>query len=217
MSAHEHERPPGPVSPISRITRTMEHAPAAILELVKSRSWEHASGVVRVVGITGAVASGKSTLAAKLSSCVLSTDDYLPDYDRTPEHLRDLPEMADLARLLDDLRSLRAGKRTRVPRWSFETHSRVGEREVEPGGSGLVVVEGLHALHAAHATAVDVRVFVDAPAALRRARWEARERAGDRGWDVAYALEFFDRVAEPTFARFAPAYRESAHVIVESA
>jgi uridine kinase len=52
-----------------------------------------------VVGITGAVAAGKSTLARRISACVVSTDHYLPDYDRTPEHLRDLPESSDLARL----------------------------------------------------------------------------------------------------------------------
>ena len=56
-----------------------------------------------VVGITGAVAAGKSTLARRLSACVVSTDHYLPDYDRTPEHLRDLPESSDLARLAQDL------------------------------------------------------------------------------------------------------------------
>ncbi len=190
----------------------MERARAHILALLDGAGGGREKDAVRVVAITGPVASGKSTLAATLSACVISTDDYLPDYDRTPEHLRDLPEHADLDRLAQDLAGLRAGRPTHVPRWSFDSHSRVGERLVHPGP--IVVVEGLHALHAQHAPAVDVRVFVEADAGLRRERWEARERAGERGWDVAYALEFFDRVAEPTFARFADTYRASAHMVV---
>ena len=205
--------PLGPDAHARPLTLPSAHAAAKILALAQGLA-QRGDAAIPVVGITGPVASGKSTLAAKLSACVISTDDYLPDYDRTPEHLRDLPDMADLPRLLKDLKNLRAGRRTRVPRWSFDTHSRVGEREVEP--AELVVVEGLHALHAAHAEVVDLRVFVEAPAEVRRARWEARERAGDRGWDVAYAMEFFDRVAEPTFARFEPIYRASAHLIVTS-
>lgn len=198
----------GPTFPVQH---TMGDAPGAIMDLVRCAGSQGGRSLP-VIGITGPVASGKSTLASRLSACVISTDDYLPDYDTTPEHVRDLPEYADLARLHADLVSLRSGRETRVPRWSFETHSRVGERVVVP--ADVIVVEGLHALHAAHAGAVDVRVFVEAGASLRRARWEARERAGDRGWDVPYALEFFDRVAEPTFERFAPGYKASAHVIV---
>ena len=63
-----------------------------------------------VIGVTGAVASGKSTLARALSPCIVSTDHYLPDYDATPEHLRDLPESSDLPRLAADLAELRAGE-----------------------------------------------------------------------------------------------------------
>ena len=51
-----------------------------------------------VIGVTGAVAAGKSTLARKLSPLVVSTDHYLPDYDLTPEPLRDVPESSDLPR-----------------------------------------------------------------------------------------------------------------------
>jgi uridine kinase len=167
-----------------------------------------------IVGITGPVGAGKSTLAARLSGCIISTDHYLPDYDSTPVHERDLPERSDLVRLLADLRSLRSGRPTRIPQWSFHTHSRVGEVEIHP--HDLIVVEGLHALHDTHAPGLDLRVFVEAAPEVRLARWENLARTGQRGWSVEETREFFHAVAEPTFHARAAAYRESAHVIVSN-
>jgi uridine kinase len=166
-----------------------------------------------VIGVTGAVAAGKSTLARMLSPCVISTDHYLPDYDRTPEHLRDLPESSDLARLARDLAELRAGRATRIPRWSFETHSRVGEQAVEP--HEILVVEGLHALHELARPHVDIAVFVEVPREVRWARAVAREESGERPWPIEYLRHYFDTVAEPSFERHAARYRASADFLVQ--
>jgi uridine kinase len=83
---------------------------------------------------------------------------------------------------------------------------------IEP--AELIVVEGLHALHETHADALDVRVYVDAPAAVRLDRWENLARTGERGWGVEETREFFVRVAEPTFHARSAVYRASAHVVV---
>jgi uridine kinase len=165
-----------------------------------------------IVGITGPVGAGKSTLAARLSPCIISTDHYLPDYERTPVHERDLPERADLVRLLADLTSLRTGKPTSIPQWSFHTHTREGELLMQP--HEFVVVEGLHALHDTHAGALDVRIFVEASPAIRLARWENIARTGQRGWGVEETRSFFHNVAEPTFNSRADGYRAAAHLIV---
>jgi uridine kinase len=207
-----------------------------------------------VVGITGAVAAGKSTFAQRLAqrlaqrmggemgghaqtvdiamdatidatsdaACtpvlpsrrvvVLSTDHYLPDYDRTPEHLRDLPESSDLVRLAHDLSELRAGRAARVPQWSFETHARTGEVDVGP--ADVVIVEGLHALHDLPRVHVDWAIFVEAPREVRWSRAVERERAGDRPWPIEYLEHFFTNVAEPTFALHAERYRATADFIV---
>ena len=172
------------------------------------------AGPRTVIGVTGPVAAGKSTLARALGGLVVSTDHYLPDYDRTPEHLRDLPESSDLARLARDLSELRAGRATRIPQWSFESHARVGELEVEPGG--LIVVEGLHALHEVARVHVDIGVYVEAPRDARWARAVAREQAGDRPWPIEYLEHFFTTVAEPTFESHADRYRAVARFVVRN-
>lgn len=185
-------------------------------------SWHEASEAIlaaararggrAVIGVTGAVAAGKSTLARAMSPVVVSTDHYLPDYDATPEHLRDLPESSDLARLARDLAELRAGRATRIPQWSFDSHARVGELHVEP--ASIVVVEGLHALHETVRGHVDVAVFIETPREVRWARAVARELAGDRPWPIEYLEYFFTNVAEPTYARHADRYRDAAHFVV---
>lgn len=168
-----------------------------------------------MVGVTGPVGAGKSTLAALLSPCVVSTDRYLPDYDRVPYDRRDEPDAADLARLVRDLASLAAGVPTLVPVWSFQSHRREGETLVLPPPRGVpIVCEGLHALHAPARDALHLRVYVEAPSTVRWARWEHLETTGVRGWGPVVAREFFDRVAEPTFARWSASLRASADLIV---
>lgn len=165
-----------------------------------------------LIGITGPVASGKSTLAAALGACVISTDSYLPDYDRVEALERDLPHQADLFALAAHLDAIRRGLAVDVPVWSYQTHRREGTRRVEP--APLVVVEGIHALHETLSARLDLRVFVDAPADARWRRWEIIESAGQRGMGVEAARRHFDLIAEPTFARFAGQYRRSADFLV---
>ncbi len=191
-------------------TRLSWHAaPMALMALISNK---RRGGAPVLVGVTGPVGSGNSTLARKLGGVILSTDDYLPDYEGLPEPERDLPERADLGRLRRNLTELRSGQRTNAPVWCFHEHRRTGERVVEPGA--LVVCEGIHALHASLTDLLDVRVYVDAPAQVRWERWKAIETQSERGWGVERAKAFFDDVAEPTFHARASAYRASAHVVV---
>ena len=187
-------------------TITFADATEAIMEVVRAR------GQRTVIGVTGAVAAGKSTLARTLSECVVSTDNYLPDYHTTAEHLRDLPESSDLERLARDIAALRSGCGTNIPLWTFAEHRRIGEQRVET--ADVVVVEGLHALHALPRQHVDIAVFVDAPQPTRWQRAVAREQAGDRPWPIEYLDKFFYSVAEPTFALHADGYRRAAHFVV---
>ncbi|MBX3381216.1 MAG: AAA family ATPase [Phycisphaeraceae bacterium] len=188
-------------------------APRTIMETLAAER----TSTVSVVGITGPVGAGKSHLSGVLrgsDGIHLATDDYLPDYDKVRYEDRDDPDRADSATLIANLQDLRAGRATSVPRWSFQSHSRIGYREVTPGR--LILVEGIHALHERLLPHLDVCVFVEAPPDIRWKRWEHLEATGQRGWGVEVAREFFHSVAEPTFTKFAPIYKSRAHFIVRN-
>jgi len=185
-------------------------APRAILSSL-------ASDRVGVIGITGPVGAGKSHLSGILrgnSGIHLATDDYLPDYDKVAYEDRDDPDLADSAALIANLQDLRSGRSTSVPRWSFQSHSRVGYRDVVP--TNLILVEGIHALHERLFPHLDVCVFVEASPDVRWKRWEHLETTGQRGWGVEVARQFFHAVAEPTFEKYAPIYKSRAHFIVRN-
>ena len=203
-------------SPRSQPTTTWNDAGTALRRLLEAVRAEAEDGRPLIVGITGPVGSGKTSLAARLLAPVrgtlLSTDHYLPDYDSLPEHERDDPRHADLPLLAEHLAALRRAEPIDRPVWSFHSHSRVGVERVEP--APLIACEGIFALHPAVRAAIDLAVFVDAPAGVRWRRWERLEVSGERGWGVEHARRYFATVAEPTFDRYAEAYKASADLVV---
>jgi type I pantothenate kinase len=121
-----------------------------------------------VVGITGGVAVGKSTLALELatrvdgSAGVVSTDSFLfpnAELERRGLFLRKgFPETYDLQALADALAALRSGApAVTVPEYSHSVYDVVGERPLPY--ADVVVVEGLVAL----LVPCDLGVYLDAP------------------------------------------------------
>jgi len=165
-----------------------------------------------VVAIGGAVGSGKSTLASRLDGVVVATDDYLPNYAKTPAHLRDEPESSDLAGLGRDLSALKDAGAAEVPIWCFQTHQCIGTRSV--AADRVIICEGIFALHPVLAASIDIRVMVSADKDARWKRWEAIEESGERGWGVAKAKRHFDEVAEPTYSKHAHLYQADLDYIV---
>lgn len=165
-----------------------------------------------IVAVGGPVGSGKSTLAQRLGGTVVSTDEYLPNYDEIEFAKRDEPSSADLDRLAQDLVTLRDAGRGDIPRWCFQEHRRIGYQSIE--AEGVVVCEGLFALHPKLVDVVDVRVLVRAERAVRWGRWETIEQAGERGWGVERARGHFEQVADPTYEKHAHLYESELDYIV---
>lgn len=197
----------------TQVNIDFDRAASIILDAARSLASQSPEGRT-VIAICGPVGAGKSTLANRIGGTVLSTDRYLPDYHTTEPHKRDLPESADLALLNRHVEELRRGLHVEAPIWSFKTHQREGYERLL--SAPMIVIEGIHALHASTRPLIDIPVFIDATSEIRWSRWERIEQAGLRGMGVEKARQFFDSIAEPTFHAHASDYRSHARFLVKN-
>jgi uridine kinase len=126
-----------------------------------------------LVGIGGHGGAGKTTLARQVDGAqVVATDEFWNG------------ESFDLERVLTEVvRPLAAGEVARYRAFSWRDQAlEDGERVVRP--EGVVVVEGVCALHTMFRDAYDLRVWVEAPRDVRLARGIARDGEASRAtWE----------------------------------
>jgi uridine kinase len=141
------------------------------------------SGCV-LVGIGGHGAAGKTTLARMIPAArVVATDEF---WDGTG---------FDIGRLAREVvRPLSEGRAARFASYDWSAGAPRGARTVEP--LGVVVVEGVCALHRMLRDAYAVRVWVDAPADVRLARGVARDGEASRATWVDVWMPSEDRYVE---------------------
>jgi len=149
------------------------------------------------VGIGGHGGAGKSTLAARLPDAqVVGTDEFWDGDDYELSRLR-----------ADVFDPLLEGVQARYASWDWAGRRPGGVRTILP--EGLVVVEGVCALHRMFRDAYDVRVWVEAPYDVRLARGIERDGEASRTTWVEHWMPSEDRYV----ARDNPI--PSAHVVVD--
>lgn len=133
------------------------------------------------VGIGGHGGAGKSTLAAQIADAqVVGTDEFWDG------------DGFDLVRLRAEVfEPLLAGRAAIYAAWDWVGRRPGGERSVAP--RGIVVVEGVCALHRMFREAYDVRVWVDAPYETRLARGVERDGEAARSTWVEHWMPMEDR------------------------
>lgn len=143
-----------------------------------------------LVGITGAVAVGKSTVASMLSDAVgprsatvMSGDGFLmPNAELVARDAwlrKGHPDTYDVEAFATALREVRAGRPATVPVYSHLVYDRVPDEHVLVEPRDVVIIEGLHLLHDDFrrvTSEIDLTVYVDADAAHLRVWYEERLR-----------------------------------------
>jgi uridine kinase len=136
------------------------------------------------VGIGGRGGAGKSTLARRIEDAqVVSTDEFWDGRGFELSRLR--VEVFD--RLVD-------GREACYASWDWDAQRPGPERTVTP--AGIVVVEGVCALHRMFRDDYDVRVWVEAPYETRLARGVARDGEAARATWVDQWMPMEDRYVE---------------------
>lgn len=150
-----------------------------------------------LIGIDGLPVSGKSTLADRLETELGAQILYLDDFVRPEAEWRGrigpaFPfEYIRYAEFLAAVEAFARGETIRIPLYDWST-GRVGDqfREVQP--EGLVVVEGVSALHPDLAPLYDLRLWVESDATTTLAASLAR---GVGDWEHEWRELFMPSVA----------------------
>jgi uridine kinase len=159
-----------------------------------------------VIGIAGCSGSGKTTLARELATQLDATlfplDLYYRDLSQFPldsRHKRnfDHPDSLESELIIEHVRALADGREIARPVYDFKTHSRVAGKFDAIVPKGVVIVEGILALHFDElAECYDFSIYVDAPDEVCLARRIHRDMR-ERGRTEESVREQFHATAQP--------------------
>jgi len=151
-----------------------------VIELVDA-AVARSQGRLVLVGIGGRGAAGKTTLARAVPGAqIVSTDEFWDG------------EGFDIPRLAREVvEPLAAGRAAQFSSYDWAERRLRGSRTVEP--EGIVIVEGVCALHRTLRDAYAVRVWVEAPAELRLSRGVERDGEAARSTWVDVWMPSEDR------------------------
>ena len=177
-----------------------------------------------MLGIAGWSGSGKTTLARELANQLDATlfplDLYYRDLSQFPldsRHKRnfDHPDSLESELIVEHVRGLANGKTIRRPVYDFKTHSRVAGAFDTITPAGVVIVEGILALHYAELRPLyTFSIYVNAPhdvCLTRRIHRDMRER----GRTEESVREQFEATARPMADLYVTPSAARASVMVE--
>ncbi len=164
------------------------------------------------IGVSGASASGKTTVCQKIihglgdQRCVLVSLDWfylgLPDDVDPASYNFDHPDAFDYASLKETLEMMRQRVPVSVPKYDFTQHRRVQDNCEELDVADVVIVEGILSFYDKSVRdLMHMKIFVDEDPDICLARRITRDVAA-RGRTVDSVLEQYTRFVKPSFERF---------------
>ena len=181
---------------------------------------------MKIIGISGGTASGKTTIAKKLKKIsepygkvsMLRLDDYYKDArDKSLEERRkinfDHPDSIDIELLIEHINALKEGKAIQKPIYDFVYSVRSEETEtVEP--SDVLLIEGIMVfVYPELLELFDMKIFVDTPDDIRFIRRLKRD-IEDRGRTVQSVVNQYLTTVRPMHHTFVEPSKRHADIIV---
>lgn len=181
---------------------------------------------MKIIGIAGGTASGKTTIAKKLKKisepygkvAMLRLDDYYKDArDKSLEERRkinfDHPDSIDITLLIEHIEALKQGKSINKPIYDFVYSVRSEETElVEP--SDVLIIEGIMIFaYPELINQFDMKIYVDTPDDIRFIRRLKRD-IEDRGRTIQSVVNQYLTTVRPMHHTFVEPSKRHADIIV---
>jgi uridine kinase len=177
-----------------------------------------------VIGIAGCSGSGKTTLAVELARQLEATlfplDLYYRDLSQFPLDTRaklnfDHPDSLESELIVEHVRALAKGQTIQRPVYDFKTHSRVAGVFEKVVPTGVVLVEGILALHYAELLpCYGFSIYVNAPHEVCLVRRIHRDMS-ERGRTEESVREQFAATARPMAELYVVPSAARASITVE--
>lgn len=178
-----------------------------------------------VIGIAGGTGSGKTTFANAVIDRVgaehivwLAHDLYYRDLNHIPLHERrirnfDHPDSLDTHLLVANLRDLRAGSATDIPRYDFREHRRLPDKKrIVP--RPVILLEGILIFAEPELLdLLDLRVFIDTASDVRFIR-RLRRDIEERGRTMESVMEQYLKTVRPMHLRYVAPNKHHADLLV---
>ncbi|MBN2119582.1 MAG: uridine kinase [Candidatus Omnitrophica bacterium] len=180
-----------------------------------------------LVGIVGASASGKTTMARKISkklgkskTVIISQDQYYKDWSKVPLKRRqtinfDHPDSFDFSLMHSHIKELKRGKPVKAPLYSYKLHKRLRKKtKISP--KRWVIVEGLLVFYKGFLRDLfDMKVYIDVDTATSLAR-RIRRDVKERGESVSSVSSRFFKDVLPMQKEYIEKQRQYAGIVVNS-
>lgn len=179
---------------------------------------------IRVVGVAGGSASGKTTIVKRIEEyfgediVVLGHDSYYKAHDDLSYEERsqlnyDHPNSFDTERMAEDVRKLIKGQAVDIPVYDYTIHNRSERTEhIEP--KNVIIIEGILILENKELRdLMDAKIYVDTDADERLMR-RIRRDMQERGRSIDSILEQYAETVKPMHEEFIEPSKRYADVII---
>ncbi|ODV79199.1 uridine kinase [Suhomyces tanzawaensis NRRL Y-17324] len=168
-----------------------------------------------IIGVAGNSGSGKTSVSQKIIqelnqpwTVLLSFDNFYNPLNAEERQQAfdckfdfDTPESFDMNLMYETVKSLKQGKKTEIPVYSFKLHNRTSKKTTIYGAN-VIIIEGIYALHDQRLLdLMDIKLYVDTDLDVCLARRLTRDILY-RGRDLEGAVRQWETFVKPNAVKF---------------
>lgn len=178
----------------------------------------------KLILVGGGSCSGKTSFSAALSkylgdTLILSQDNYFIDYSMYSENELDsenfdIPEAFMTSMLVDNIKDIIAGRKTRLPLYDFKYH-KIGEWKEYSDRPKYIIVEGIMTFNSVELMKMAViKIFIDTPMDIMLWRRVSRDNV-ERYFNLSSTLNRYIKFVRPSYINYVLSKKNMADMVID--